>query len=70
MPLRAYVRPRLVILAPQASAIEAARAIEKNNIGAVVVQDAGRVSGSSRTATSRYACSRPVSIRRARRSPK
>jgi len=45
MPLRAYVRPRLVILAPQASAIEAARAIEKNNIGAVVVQDAGRVVG-------------------------
>src|SRR5690606_24200781 len=45
MPLRTYIRPRLVILAPNASAIEAARAIEKNNIGAVVVQDSGRVVG-------------------------
>lgn len=45
MPLRAYVRPRLVILGPNASALEAARALEKNKIGAVVVQDAGRVVG-------------------------
>src|SRR5690554_7808375 len=45
MPLRAYVRPRLVILGPRASVTEAARAIEKNKIGAVVVQDAGRVVG-------------------------
>ncbi|HEX6994355.1 MAG TPA: CBS domain-containing protein [Gammaproteobacteria bacterium] len=45
MPLRAYVRPRLVILGPKASVTEAARAIEKNNIGAIVVQDAGRVVG-------------------------
>src|SRR5690606_5220734 len=30
---------------PNATAIEAARALEKNNIGAVVVQDAGRVVG-------------------------
>ena len=45
MPLRAYIRPRLVILGPRASVTEAARAIEKNKIGAVVVQDAGRVVG-------------------------
>lgn len=45
MPLRTYIRPRMVILAPNATAIEAARALEKNNIGAVVVQDAGRVVG-------------------------
>jgi len=45
MPLRAYVRPRLVILDPRATALEAARALEKNRIGAVVVQDKGRVVG-------------------------
>lgn len=45
MPLKSYVRPRLVILGPDASALEAARALEKNNIGAVVVQDKGRVVG-------------------------
>src|SRR5690606_27683582 len=45
MPLKAYVRPRLVILGPEASALDAARAIERNNIGAVVVQDRGQVVG-------------------------
>nr|MBO2514942.1 hypothetical protein [Gammaproteobacteria bacterium] len=45
MPLKSYIRPRLVILGPDASALEAARALEKNKIGAVVVQDAGRVVG-------------------------
>lgn len=45
MSLKAYVRPRLVILGPEASALEAARAIDSNNIGAVVVQDRGRLVG-------------------------
>jgi CBS domain-containing protein/uncharacterized protein (DUF2267 family) len=45
MPLKAYIRPRLVILGPDASALDAARAIENNNIGAVVVQDRGQVVG-------------------------
>src|SRR5690606_14072937 len=45
MPLKTYVRPRLVILGPEASALDAARAIESNNIGAVVVQDRGQVVG-------------------------
>src|SRR5512146_2732693 len=45
MSLRWYIRPRLVALKPSSSALEAARAIENNNIGAVVVQDQGRVAG-------------------------
>src|SRR5690606_14303049 len=45
MSLKAYVRPRLVILGPEASALEAARAIDSNNIGAVVVQDRGELVG-------------------------
>lgn len=45
MSLRWYIRPRLVVLKPSSSALEAARAIENNNIGAVVVQDQGRVAG-------------------------
>jgi CBS domain-containing protein/uncharacterized protein (DUF2267 family) len=45
MPLKAYVRPRLVILGPDASALDAARALENNNIGAVVVQGGGQVVG-------------------------
>lgn len=45
MSLKWYVRPRLVMLKPDASALEAARALEHNNIGAVVVQDKGRVVG-------------------------
>lgn len=45
MSLRLYVRPRMVVLKPSASALESARAIESNNIGAVVIQDEGRVAG-------------------------
>lgn len=45
MSLRWYVRPRMVVLGPSASALEAARAIENNNIGAVVIQEKGRVVG-------------------------
>jgi CBS domain-containing protein/uncharacterized protein (DUF2267 family) len=45
MSLGLYVRPRLVVLGPRASAFEAARAIENNNIGAVVVQEKGEVVG-------------------------
>ncbi len=45
MSLHWYVRPRIVTLKPSAPVLEAARAIEQNNIGAVVVQDRGRVAG-------------------------
>lgn len=45
MPLHWYRRPRLVILAPTDSVLQAARAIEQNRIGAVVVQDRGQVVG-------------------------
>ena len=45
MSLKWYVRPRLVMLRPDASVLEAARALEHNNIGAVVVQDKGSVVG-------------------------
>jgi CBS domain-containing protein/uncharacterized protein (DUF2267 family) len=45
MSLRWYVRQRLVVLNPSASALEAARALENNNIGAVVVQQSGTVMG-------------------------
>ncbi|WP_447985488.1 CBS domain-containing protein [Nitrospira sp. Nam74] len=45
MSLKWYQRPRLVVLNQNSSALEAARAIENNNIGAVVVQDKGRVAG-------------------------
>src|SRR5690606_24996100 len=45
MSLRHYPWPRLVVLAPGASALEAAWAIENNNIGAVVVQQHGEVVG-------------------------
>lgn len=45
MSLRWYRRPRLVILKPNSPILEAARAIEQNRIGAVVVQDRGRVVG-------------------------
>lgn len=45
MSLRWYELPRLVVLSLSNSALEAARAIESNNIGAVVVQDQGRVAG-------------------------
>ncbi len=45
MALQWYRRPRLVVLNPSASVLEAARAIEQNRIGAVVVQDRGSVVG-------------------------
>jgi CBS domain-containing protein/uncharacterized protein (DUF2267 family) len=45
MSLKWYLRPRLVALNPSTPVLEAARAIENNNIGAVVVQEKGRVVG-------------------------
>ena len=45
MSLKWYLRPRLVVLQPSAPALEAARAIENNNIGAVIVGDKGSVVG-------------------------
>ncbi|MCC7325972.1 MAG: CBS domain-containing protein [Burkholderiales bacterium] len=45
MSLKWYLRPRLVTLKPATSVLEAARAIEHNNIGAVIVQDKGSVVG-------------------------
>ena len=45
MSLKSYLRPRMVVLKPSSTALEAARAIESNNIGAVVVQDKGRIVG-------------------------
>lgn len=45
MSLRWYRRPRMVVLNPDSSVRDAARAIEHNRIGAVVVQDQGRVVG-------------------------
>lgn len=43
--LQWYRRPRLVILNPNDPILDAARAIEQNRIGAVVVQDKGEVVG-------------------------
>jgi len=45
MPLYWYRRPRLVVLNSKSSVLEAARAMETNSIGAIVVQDRGRVVG-------------------------
>lgn len=45
MSLEWYVRPRLVALKSTTSVLDAARAVEQNNIGAVVVQDKGSVVG-------------------------
>lgn len=45
MTLRWYRRPRMVVLNPGSSVRDAARAIEQNRIGAVVVQDQGQVVG-------------------------
>lgn len=45
MSLRWYRRPRLVVLRPDRPILEAARALERNRIGAVVVQYQGRVVG-------------------------
>ena len=45
MSLRWYRRPRLVVLNPGNAILDAARAIEQNQIGAVVIQDKGRMVG-------------------------
>src|SRR6187402_4012657 len=45
MSLRWYRMPRMVVLKPSNSVLEAARAIENNNIGAVIVHDEGSVIG-------------------------
>lgn len=45
MTLRWYRRPRLVVLNPNSSLLDAARALEQNRIGAVVVQERGRIVG-------------------------
>lgn len=45
MSLRWYRRPRMVVLKPGSSALDAARAIEQNRIGAVLVQDKGCLVG-------------------------
>jgi len=45
MSLKWYVSPRMVALSADAPVLEAARAIESNNIGAVIVADKGRVVG-------------------------
>lgn len=45
MSLRAYEWPRLVILKPKTSAFEAARALDTNQVGAVIVQHERQVTG-------------------------
>ena len=45
MSLRSYRMPRIVALKSSTPVLEAARAIENNNIGAVIVQDNGCVVG-------------------------
>ena len=45
MSLKWYQRPRLVALDPATPVLDAARAIENNSIGAVVVQEKGQVVG-------------------------
>jgi len=45
MSLKWYRRPRMVALSPSSSALEAARALENNNIGVVIVLEKGRVVG-------------------------
>lgn len=45
MSLKWYRRPRLVALGPETTVLEAARAIENNEIGAVIVQRKGSVVG-------------------------
>ena len=45
MLLHFYRRPRLVVLNPDSTLLEAARAIEHNRIGAIVVQEQGRIVG-------------------------
>lgn len=45
MPLYWYRQPRLVALSSKSSVLDAARAMENNSIGAIVVQDRGRIVG-------------------------
>ncbi|MGE3637409.1 MAG: CBS domain-containing protein [Pirellulales bacterium] len=45
MSLKWYRMPRMVVLKPNTPVLEAARAIEHNNIGAVIVHDKGRIVG-------------------------
>lgn len=45
MSLKWYRRPRLVALSPDTPVLDAVRAIESNQIGAVIVQRKGRVAG-------------------------
>jgi CBS domain-containing protein/uncharacterized protein (DUF2267 family) len=45
MSLRSYQWPRLVILKPNTSVLEAARALDNNQVGAIVVQHEGKVAG-------------------------
>jgi CBS domain-containing protein/uncharacterized protein (DUF2267 family) len=45
MSLRSYQWPRLVILKPNTNVLEAARALDNNQVGAIVVQHEGRVAG-------------------------
>lgn len=45
MSLRWYRTPRMIVLKPSSSVLEAARAIENNDIGAIIVQDEKRVVG-------------------------
>ena len=45
MSLKWYRRPKLVVLNPEAPVLEAARAMDNNEIGAVLVQDAGELVG-------------------------
>lgn len=45
MSLRTYRWPRLVILKPNTTVLEAARALDNNQVGAVIVQHEGRVAG-------------------------
>lgn len=45
MSLRWYRRPRLVVLHPETPVLEAARAMENNEIGAVLVQSSGELVG-------------------------
>jgi CBS domain-containing protein/uncharacterized protein (DUF2267 family) len=45
MSLRSYQWPRLVILKPNTSVREAARALDNNQVGAILIQHEGRVAG-------------------------
>lgn len=45
MSLYWYRRPRLVVLSSKSPVLEAARAMENNSIGAIMVEDSGRIVG-------------------------